>query len=45
VRRDDDDDIQFGSSTEFTMKPKDDEDEFYNHLQYVLDKDNDNGKA
>ncbi|XP_060557286.1 serine/threonine-protein kinase Nek11-like isoform X2 [Ruditapes philippinarum] len=35
---DDDDDIQFGSGT---LTRKDDDDEFYNHLQYVLDKDND----
>lgn len=43
VPRDDDDDILFGSSTEFTVRQKDDEDEFYNHLQYVLDKDEDAG--
>lgn len=37
---DDDNDILFGSG-EGTLTKRDDEDELYNHMQYVLDKDND----
>ena len=46
---DDDADVMFGSDgasqidTEVTLTKKDDEDELYNHLQYVLDKNEDAG--
>ena len=46
---DDDADVMFGSDgasqigTEVTLTKKDDEDELFNHLQYVLDKNDDAG--
>ena len=48
---DDDADVMFGSDgasqidTEVTLTKKDDEDELYNHLQYVLDKNEDAGEG
>ena len=45
---DDDADVMFGSgasqlASDVTLTKKDDEDELYNHLQYVLDKTDDAG--
>ena len=46
---DDDADVMFGSDgasqlgSDVTLTKKDDEDELYNHLQYVLDKNEDGG--
>ena len=48
---DDDADVMFGSDgasqidSEVTLTKKDDEDELYNHLQYVLDKNEDAGEG
>ena len=46
--RDDDADVMFGSgasqlASDVTLTKKDDEDELFNHLQYVLDKNDDAG--
>lgn len=47
---DDDADVMFGSNgasqidSDVTLTKKDDEDELFNHLQYVLDKNDDAGR-